>query len=189
VPRTSTADAIRQAVEESDGTVPHAFRGAARHRGPSLVRSVQRMTLPAGWSAKRAATDYILWLPRFLNGLLRVDLESVNRFSFVLAPFGAPLLELERAPDRSRPDRQLFYVTGGLLRGSNGRPRFELRQVLGGRTLLTVVHDYEPRLPWLLYVSTQALFHQWLMSRFATHLTLGTARNRRITDSAEALTS
>jgi hypothetical protein len=45
-----------------------------------------------------------------------------------------------------------------------------MRQVLGGRILLTVVHDYEPRLPWLLYVSTQAHFHRWLMHRFANHL-------------------
>ncbi len=186
---TPTAEAIRIAVEESDGTVPHAFRGAPTRKGPSLVRSVQRMTLPAGWTAKRAAMDYLLWLPRMLSGLLRVDLESTNRFRFVFAPFGLTLLELERAPDRSRLDRQLFYVTGGVLRGSNGRPRFELRQVLGGRTLLTVVHDYEPRLPWLVYVATQALFHRWLMERFARHLSLGVARNRRIPDSARALSS
>jgi hypothetical protein len=147
------------------------------------------MTLPAGWTAKRAATDYLLWLPRMLSGLLRVELVSTNQFRFVLAPFGLTLLELERAPERSRLDRQLFYVTGGALRGPQGRPRFELRQVLGGRTLLTVVHDYQPRLPWLVYVSTQALFHRWLMDRFAAHLSLGSARNRRNHESARALSS
>lgn len=189
VERTPTAEAIRQAVSESDDTAPHAFRGGAPRKGPSLVRSVQRMTLPAGWTAKRAATDYLLWLPRMLSGLLRVELVSTNQFRFVLAPFGLTLLELERAPERSRLDRQLFYVTGGALRGPQGRPRFELRQVLGGRTLLTVVHDYQPRLPWLVYVSTQALFHRWLMDRFAAHLSLGSARNRRNHESARALSS
>jgi uncharacterized protein YbjT (DUF2867 family) len=189
VPLTSVADAISEAVSKSaDSLVPHAFRGATL-RGPSLVRSVQRMKLPAGWTAKRAATDYLLWLPRFLSGLIRVDLESVNRLAFVFAPLGMTLLELDRAPERSRSDRQLFYVTGGVLRGFHGKPRFELRQVLGGRTLLTVVHDYEPRLPWLVYVCTQAVFHRWLMNRFAKHLSLGAARNRRIPDSARALPS
>jgi uncharacterized protein YbjT (DUF2867 family) len=186
---TPTEEAIRQAVAESDGTAPHAFRGGASLNAPSLVRSVQRMTLPGGWSAKRAATEYLFWLPRMLSGLLRVDLASTDRFRFVLAPLRVTLLELRRAPERSRPDRQLFYVTGGVLCGTESRPRFELRQVLGGPTLLTVVHDYDPRLPWLIYLPTQAVFHRWLMHRFAAHLALGSARNRRVSDSAEALSS
>ena len=183
------AEAIRLAVAQSDDTMPHAFRGARASKGPSLVRSVQRMRLPAGWSARRAAIDYLLWLPRILSGLLRVELASEERFRFVLAPLNLPLLELQRAPARSTRDRQLFYVTAGALRGVNGRPRFELRQVLGGRTLLTVVHDYEPRLPWLLYVATQAVFHRWLMGRFATHLAHGASVARRAPDSAKALPS
>jgi uncharacterized protein YbjT (DUF2867 family) len=189
IERTPVSEAISIAVAESDDSVPHAFRGARTKRGPSLVRSVQRMCLPNGWSAKRAATDYLLWLPRFLSGLLRVDLESTNRFRFVFAPFNVVLLELARSAERSSRDRQLFYVTGGALLGSNGRPRFELRQALDGRTLLTVVHDYEPRLPWLLYVSTQAVFHRWLMNRFAMHLALGTARNVRLPESAKVFPS
>lgn len=189
IERTPVADAIALAVAESDDSIPHAFRGASTRGGPSLVRSVQRMSLPPGWTAKRAAVDYLLWLPRILSGLLRVDIESTNRFRFVFAPLGVTLLELERSAARSASDRQLFYVTDGVLRGPNGRPRFELRQVLDGRTMLTVVHDYEPRLPWLIYVWTQALFHRWLMSRYATHLSLGSALNRRAHDSAKAVPS
>ena len=189
VERTPTSEAIRLAVAGQDGSVPHAFRGARRQGGPSLVRSVQRMTLPAGWTAKRAAREYLLWLPRFLSGFLRVDLDSVDRFSFVLAPLNLPLLVLRWAPERSSRNRQLFYVTGGLLRGPQGKPRFELRQVLGGRTLLTVVHDYEPRLPWIVYVLSQAVFHRWLMYRFAAHLALGRSTRDRVPRSAKALPS
>ena len=188
VMRTPVSDAIQIAVDELDGTLPHAFRGATSSKSPSLVRSVQRMTLPKGWSAERAAREYVLWLPRFLSELLRVDLHSADRFSFVLDLFDATLLELERAPERSTPDRQLFYVTGGLLRGSHGNPRFELRQVLDGQTLLTVVHDFEPRLPWRLYVCTQAVFHRWLMYRFARHLSFDLARRPELS-SSNALTS
>jgi len=189
IERTTTEQAIGLAIEETDGSVPHAFRGARLHRGPSLVRSVQRMELPEGWNAKRAAREYLLWLPKFLSGFLRVDLQSIERFRFVIAPLNLALLELRFAPERSADDRQLFYVTDGVLLGKHGKPRFEIRQALGERTLLTVVHDYEPRLPWIMYVGTQAIFHRWLMGRFAAHLALGAARKPPIGGSAGALTS
>lgn len=186
VERTSTRDAIRRAFAESTGEVPHAFRGARVRSRRRLVRSVQRMTLPVGWSARHAAMNYLAWLPRFLSGLLRVDRGSLDRFAFVLAPLSLVLLELTRAPDRSNSRRQLFYVTGGALSQPRDRARFELRQVLGGRTLLTVVHDYEPRLPWPVYLVTQALFHRWLMARFASHLAHSRGTPRLATHSATA---
>jgi uncharacterized protein YbjT (DUF2867 family) len=175
IERTPIREAIRLAVAENDGSAPHAFRGASSRE--RLVRSVQRMQLPSGWTAERAAAEYLRWLPRFLRAFLRVDVHSADRFRFVLAPLRQPLLELTRVPGRSSPDRQLFHVTGGLLSRNHGTPRFELRQVLGGRTLLTVVHDYEPRLPWFLYILSQAVFHRWLMSRFAHHLSNGVHAN------------
>ncbi|TFH29055.1 MAG: hypothetical protein E4H00_07665 [Myxococcales bacterium] len=128
------------------------------------------MQLPDGWTAERAAMDYVRWLPHFLHWFLRVRRGAGEGFSFVLVPFGITLLTLRHSTSRSSADRQLFYVTGGVLASAGSSARFEMRQVLGGRILLTVVHDYEPRLPWLLYVSTQAHFHRWLMHRFANHL-------------------
>ena len=189
VQRTSTREAIRRALADSTGEVPHAFRGARERPRQRLVRSVQRMTLPEGWSARHAAMNYLAWLPRFLSGLLRVDRVSLDRFAFVLAPLSLALLELTRAPDRSGTSRQLFYVTGGALSRPRDRARFELRQVLGGRTLLTVVHDYDPRLPWPVYLVTQALFHRWLMGRFASHLAHSRGTAQLAAHSATNLTS
>lgn len=170
VERTPTREAIVLAVESMDGSSPHAFSGAKTGDHRRFVRSVQRMRLPLGWTAERATVAYLRWLPRFLRALLRVRLDSAGGLSFVLAPLGIALMTLSRAPDRSAVDRQLFYVTGGALARPDNRARFELRQILRGRTLLTVVHDYEPRLPWLLYIVTQAQFHRWLMYRFRAHL-------------------
>jgi len=170
IERTSTRHAIQLALAECDGVVPHAFRGARNRKHENLVRSVQRMHLPGGWTAERAAAHYVRWLPRFLRAFLRVRVHSARRFSFVLAPLGLSLLTLSLSAARSSIDRQLFYVIGGALARRSRRTRFEMRQVLRGRTLLTVVHDYEPRLPWLLYVITQAQFHRWLMNRFGAHL-------------------
>ena len=168
--RTSMREAIEIAIAGDHGTVPHAFRRPRSGDGQHLVRSVQRMELPAGWTAERAAMDYVRWLPHFLRWLRRVRRRAGEGFSFVLLPLGITLMTLRHSASRSTADRQLFYVTGGALAPAGSKARFEMRQVLGGRTLLTVVHDYEPRLPWLLYVSTQAHFHKWLMHRFAKHL-------------------
>ena len=184
---TPTRVAIEKAVRELDGTTPHAFRGArSRDR---LVRSVQRMKLPSGWNARRASLEYLAWLPRFLRRFLKVVRLSPDEFKFVLASRRRALLELTRAPDRSSADRQLFYVTGGMLSRSGEKARFELREVLGGRALLTVVHDYEPRLPWVVYVFTQAIFHRWLMERFALHLSKGARARRSYASMAKAISS
>lgn len=168
--RTSMQEAIELAIAADDGALPHAFRGPRGRDRQRLVRSVQRMQLPPGWTAERAALDYVRWLPGFLRWLLRVQRHAGEAFSFNLVPFGITLLMLSHSANRSSTDRQLFYVVGGILARGEAKARFELRQVLDGRTLLTVVHDYEPRLPWLLYVATQAHFHRWLMHRFASHL-------------------
>jgi hypothetical protein len=44
---------------------------------------------------------------------------------------------------------------------------------LDGRTMLTAIHDFAPRLPWLLYVLTQAKFHAWVMAAFRRHIARG----------------
>ena len=170
IPRTPTRDAIRLALATTGNDSPHAFQGSRGSDKRPLVRSVQRMALPQGWSAERATIDYLRWLPRYLRALVRVEFNGADSFSFALVPFGIKLLTLTRSQDRSTSDRQLFHVDGGLLSKAGSRARFELREVLDGHDLLTVVHDYEPRLPWFLYTATQARFHVWLMHRFASHL-------------------
>jgi uncharacterized protein YbjT (DUF2867 family) len=145
-------------------------RRKASPRTPSLVRSVQRMTLPEGRDAEWAAKEYMRWLPRALRGLIRAEIDANRDCRFVLLLFRLPLLILTYAPDRSTPDRQLFFVTGGLLSRKEQRGRFELRQAHDGRTLMTAIHDFAPRLPWFLYVQTQARFHGWVMAAFRRHL-------------------
>jgi len=174
--------ALAAALEESAASTPHAFVGSRARRERDLVRSVQRMQLPAGWNAERAAHEYVNWLPRALGGFLSVMHRSDGAVEFRLAVLRLPLLVLSPAPARSTPDRQLFYLTGGALARMRpgGRPRFELRQVLDNHTLLTVVHDFEPRLPWWLYRCTQALFHAWVMSRFGRHLAASDPSSHRL---------
>jgi len=163
--------AMERALAEPTGT-PRAYSAPTKKGDaePSRVRSVQRMALPAPRDAKWAAEEYMRWLPRALRGLVRVEGDPGRSVTFFLVLFRIPLLVLTYAPERSTPDRQLFFVTGGALSRADHPGRFELRQVLDGRTLLTAIHDFVPRLPWLLYVATQAQFHAWVMAAFRRHV-------------------
>ncbi len=136
----------------------------------SLVRSVQRMKLPNDKNAAWAANEYTSWLPHAFWKLLRVEVNAERECRFCLIGMKTPLLVLAYVPDRSTDDRQLFYVTGGMLSRPQQRGRFELREVGHTRTLLTAIHDFGPRLPWFIYRYTQAVFHGWVMSAFRRHI-------------------
>lgn len=155
-------------------------RGSWRALYRCDVRSVQRMVLPPGKSARWAAERYSCWLPRIFCTFLRAEADSLRNVRFRLLFPRVTLLELAFARDRSQEtDRQVFYITGGLLARRivrpTGRPRLEFREVLGGAALLVAIHDYRPTLPWPLYNATQALVHLWVMRGFARHLS-GVAR-------------
>jgi hypothetical protein len=146
-------------------------RGLYRHD----VRSVQRMDLPPGRTARWAALQYAAFLARRFRWLLRADAASSGSVRFRLAGSSLCLLELAFAQDRSQSDsRQVFYITGGALvrrvSRRTARPRLEFRQVLDGRTLLVGIHDYRPALPWPLYSLTQARIHLRTMRAFARWL-------------------
>jgi hypothetical protein len=100
-----------------------------------------------------------------------VDVDG-DRARFYVTPLSQPVLELTHAPDRSTPDRALFYVTGGLLTHADSprRGRLEFRSVLNGTTLLAAIHDFAPRLPWRVYRLTQAVAHVFVMHWFGRHL-------------------
>ena len=177
----SFTDALRDALEP-DGSMKPSPRRSHRSaddrtiRSARRVRSVQRFRLPPGRSAEWAGTEYLRWLDGFAGPLIRVEVDG-DRARFWVRPLPRPVLELTRAPDRSTPDRALLYVTGGMLaedvRGESrgpGRARLEFRSVLGGSTLLAAIHDFVPRLPWMLYTFTQAVAHLFVMAQFGRHL-------------------
>lgn len=161
---------VREALARALAAPQQQHEAKAKPRAPSVVRSVQRMLLPPDRDAAWAAAEYARWLPRWLRGLVRVDVDAEGNIRFYSLGVRLPLLVLRYAPDRSTPERQLFFLDGGLLSQANTAGRFELRQVLDRRTLLVAIHDYSPRLPWLVYVATQAQFHAWVMAAFRRHL-------------------
>jgi uncharacterized protein YbjT (DUF2867 family) len=163
-------EAVINAVDQGKPAAgkPQAYKPAPR-APVTGVRSVQRIHLPHGRDAEWAAHEYMRWLPGNA-GPLRVDVSDDRVCRFYLAGMARPLLELTFARERSSSDRQLFYVTGGLLARPTPRGRLEFRVTPDGAHLLAAIHEYTPRLPWAIYRWSQALVHRWVMHRFDKHL-------------------
>jgi uncharacterized protein YbjT (DUF2867 family) len=141
-------------------------------RARTEVRSIQRLPLPTGWDAKRIALGYFNWLPRFLAPLVQVRERGEGLWSFRLLGLPLDLLRLKDAGPRSFPDRSLFWIVGGLLvaKDSPATARLEFRLVRGESFFLAAIHEFKPRLPWLVYRWTQAKIHLWVMRAFGRHL-------------------
>lgn len=139
------------------------------------VRSVQRIPLPAGRTARWAAERYLQFLPRVFRFLLHGERDLKGNVRLMLTFPRVSLLDHHLAADRSgKSDRQVFYITGGILARRvvrrSRRPRLEFREVLEGTALLAAIHDYRPRLPWPLYHAVQARVHVAVMRLFARYL-------------------
>jgi hypothetical protein len=141
-----------------------------RRRQPNHVRSVQRLPLPGGRDARWVAEEYSRWLPRALRPLIDVAVDDDRTLHFKVLGLPWPLLNLHYASDVSRDDRHLYWIRGGMLAGPSDTGRLEFREVLHGEYVLAAIHEFHPRLPWLVYTWTQALFHVWVMWRYRRHL-------------------
>jgi hypothetical protein len=135
----------------------------------NLVQSVQRLRLPQGMDAFVASQYYFRCLSRFFTWIVVVKNRG-NRSCFHFARIPIPLLELSYAPERSTRDRQLFYITGGLLARPSERARLEFRESPDKTFVFAAIHDFCPALPWWVYRSSQALAHRFVMWSFVRFL-------------------
>jgi hypothetical protein len=66
----------------------------------------------------------------------------------------------------------VLEVTDGLLANVEESPegRFEFREVFNGKFVIAAIHEFCPRLPWLIYNCSQAIVHLIVMRAFGRHL-------------------
>jgi uncharacterized protein YbjT (DUF2867 family) len=136
----------------------------------NTVRSIQRMQNKNRHSALWVANRYNLWLPTFFRFLIKGKVAGNGDLGFYLLWGSKPMLQLTMIPDRSDYERQLFYISGGWLVKRFDYGWLEFREVLGSRYIISAIHEFVPRLPWLVYVNTQAKLHLWVMNRFKKYL-------------------
>lgn len=139
-------------------------------REQGRVRSVQRLPLPPNKDARWTVEEYVRWLPQFLWLLLRCKVED-HRVRFYLRFISIPLLELTMR-DGGTEHHTVLDVTGGLLANvkESTEGRFEFREVFNGKFVIAAIHEFCPRLPWLIYNCSQALVHLMVMRAFGKHL-------------------
>ncbi len=167
----SYSEMINRALLNRDTLpTPQAFKRHSHRWDAKKVQSVQRMHLPRGATASWVSASYILWLPRFLKHILHVDVSPEGKCVFYLFSRSWVLLILELSHDRSHEDRPIFYIRGGFLDKGSAKARFEFREVMGGEWVLAAIHDFEPKLPWFIYLMTQAKVHLYVMDQFAQFL-------------------
>ncbi len=162
----SYKDAVRYVLAYRD-KLPELPPGTSGRKVKNTVRSVQRLPNGSGMNAIQVSEEYLQWLPKSFKYLIKVaDQEDFVRFSL----FGHTLLRLQYVQDRSDEQRQLFYIVGGMLAKRTDYGWLEFRSVLNDRYVIGAIHEFVPRLPWFIYINTQALLHLWVMKRFGKHL-------------------
>ena len=133
----------------------------------NTVRSVQRIANPSKRTAKFVARIYPIWLTKTFASLVNANFDGKYvKFSF----FKIVLLELKVIKSRSNDKRQLFFITGGVLVKRNDLGWLEFRSVLNDEYLIAAIHEYVPKLPWIVYKFTQAKVHLIVMKQFEKFL-------------------
>ena len=160
----SLDQSIKRALREDPPSLP-TFRHLKAEK--NTVRSVQRIYNPQRHNAQWVAKYYPIWLSKRFAGLINPKFDgSFLRFYL----FGMMLLELHPIEDRSSPNRQLFYITGGILTKRTDLGWLEFRTILNNEYIITAIHEYVPKLPWAIYKLTQAKLHLYVMRKFEREL-------------------
>lgn len=160
----STEEALTRIVRQNKAT-PQAF-SRKTHKNEE-VRSIQRLG-NYNISAEDVATHYMRWLSDAFRYIFAVKRRQ-NTLTFYLFNI-FELLILTYSPERSSEKRNLFYIKGGLLAKKTSRGRLEFRILPYKNTLISALHEYRPRLPWFIYIFTQAQIHQKVMYSFGKFL-------------------
>lgn len=133
------------------------------------VRSVQRFVLPENKDAIWVKDLYMTWLPKWISLFIKVK-SNGSTVTYSIRGLKIKLLVLQINLERSSKDRQLYYISEGLLVSGEKKGRLEFRVVLNRRYILTAIHDYKPALPWIIYKFSQAWIHLLVMNSFGKYL-------------------
>ena len=113
------------------------------------------------------ANEYPKWITNKFAGIINAKFDgSYLTFWFWKIKF----LELKLIINRSDKNRQLYYITGGLLAKRTDYGWLEFRSILENKFVIVAIHEFVPKLPWFIYKYTQAIAHLYVMKGFERHI-------------------
>jgi uncharacterized protein YbjT (DUF2867 family) len=168
---TTVKEAVNKSIKQDPSDTIYKSGTAKRRLSRNeTVRSIQRVNLNHHLSSREIANYYLQFLSTIFIWFLKIK-SNHPKVSFHLVLFGTKLLEFEFIESWSRKDRSLFRIRGGLLvKKPLNHARLEFRQIPSNGATLVCVHDYNPRLPWIIYRMTQSLAHTWIIRIFEVWL-------------------
>ncbi len=161
---TSLSTSLLKALEQEVPNIPERIIHTSVK---NTVRSYQRLPNPGNKSVEWVANAYPKWLTRTFKLFLRASDEGDF---LVFRLLGIKLLCLKFIPESSDAERQIFYIVGGKLAKRLDFGWLEFRSVLENKFIISAIHEFVPRLPWLLYKYSQAVVHLWVMTAFGNFL-------------------
>ena len=167
---------IEETLKRDIGAPPKRPKRRMTHQ--DSVRSIQR--LPAvSQNCHWIAMEYMRWLPTFFPAILKVNTVSeTQRIEIALTFFRKPLLSLQYVRGALAESRDKFHIVGGLLTKTSTTGWLEFRQVDHKKYTLAAIHEFIPRLPWMIYIWTQAPLHRFVMRAFGRHLKLTSEKGK-----------
>lgn len=124
------------------------------------VRSIQKAPLPETWTIEEVGKYYFAWLDEILYKGINVKEEN-QHFQISVIGIDDPVLKVKYDEENSGGGVEIYKIIGGKLskKYPNKQSRLEFREMPGGKSFIMALHDYEPKLPWIMYVFMQAPIH------------------------------
>jgi len=164
IKRIKIEDSIKNALTNKPPVLP-SFKAIKKEK--NTVRSVQRISNPSLRDTSWIANQYPVWITKKFAGIINAKFDGIFlTFWFLNIKF----LELKLIKDRSDEKRQLYYITGGVLVKRVDYGWLEFRSISDNKFIIVAIHEFVPKLPWIIYKYTQAIAHLYVMKSFEKYL-------------------
>lgn len=120
-------------------------------------RSANRSIIPEGWTLEDVANYYFHWIGNIVYDMINVEMTD-DTVQIYLSKVNSPALEFEKNHDESCQGIVVYDVVSGFLvnKSKFKAPRFEFRELKGKGEFILAIHDFEPSIPWGLFVISHA---------------------------------